>query len=97
MRWRVAVLIVMAGMLSAGALLCIVQSSALYSAGERIFAQSQPSTAQQEAASRAFLASSTLQVLGTPLAIGALLAVVGVLMVLAIRWHRRESATESRP
>lgn len=97
MRWRVAVLIVMAGLLSAGALLCIVQSSALAAVGQDILGHGQLSSAQEEAANRAFLASGALQMLGTPLAIGALLALVGVLMVLAIRWHRRESARETRP
>jgi len=100
MRWRVAVLTAMGVVLGAGALICIVQSSELYMVGQRILqgsGQNVLSTAQGNAAGRAFVASNALGVLGTPLAVGSLLAVVGVLMVLAIRWHRRESATEPRP
>lgn len=90
MRWRVAVMIAMAVLLGVAALLCIVQSSTLASAGQRIWnsGQNQPTVAQQEAANQAFQASSALGVVSTPLAVGSLLAVVGVLMVLAIRWQR---------
>jgi len=99
MRWRVAVLLALAVSLGVGAWLCIMQSNTLSSAGQSIFqsGQDQPTAAQQEAANRAFVASSALQALSTPLAVAALLAVIGVLMVLAVRWHRRELATESRP
>ena len=91
MRWRVAVMIAMAVLLGAAALLCIVQSSTLSSAGQRIYqdvGQNGPTVAQQEAANRAFQASSALGLLSSSLAVGSLLAVVGVLMVLAIRWQR---------
>ena len=99
MRWRVAVLIAMAVLLGAGALFCIVQASALSSAGQRVYqdvGQNQPTIAQSEAASRLFQASSALQVLSTPLVVGCLLAVVGVLMVLAIRWQRVRAPAPSR-
>ena len=91
MRWRVAVLIAMAGLLGAGALLCVVESNTLSEAGQRVYenvGQNQPTAAQADAANQAFNASSVLQLLSTPLAIGSLLAVVGVLLVLAIRWQR---------
>ena len=91
MRWRVAVMIAMAVLLGAGALLCIVESSTLFDAGQRVYmdvGQNQPTVAQQEAASRLFQAGTSLQLLSMPLAVGGLLAVVGVLMVLAIRWQR---------
>ena len=91
MRWRMAVMIAMAVLLGAGALFCVVESSTLSSAGQRVYedvGQNQPTVAQAEAANRFFQASSALQVLSTPLAVGSLLAVVGVLMVLAIRWQR---------
>ena len=100
MRWRVAVLTAMGVVLGAGALICIVQSSELYSLGQRILqgsGQNGLSTEQGNAAGRAFVASNALGALGTPLAVGSLLAVVGVLMVLAIRWHRRQPATAQRP
>ncbi len=97
MRWRVAVMIAMAVMLGAGALLCIVESSTLYDAGQRVYVgQNQPTLAQQEAASRLFQAGSALQLLSTPFAVGSLLAVVGVLMVLAIRWRRLRAPAPSR-
>jgi len=99
MRWRVAVMIAMAVLLGAAALLCIVESSTLSSAGQRIYqdvAQNQPTIAQQEAANKAFQASSALQVLSTPLAVGILLAVVGVLVVLAIRWQRLRPPAPAR-
>ena len=99
MRWRVAVMIAMAMLLGAGALLCTVQASALSDVGQRVYqdvGQNQPTDAQQEAASVAFQASSALQVLITPLAVGSLLAVIGVLMVLAIRWHRLRASAPSR-
>ena len=91
MVWRVAVMIAMAVLLGAGAVFCVVESSTLFDAGNRIYenvAQSQPTEAQQAAATRFFQAGSALQLLTTPLAVGGLLAVVGVLMVLAIRWQR---------
>ena len=91
MRWRVAVLIAMAVVLGVGDVLSIVQASALSSAGQRVYqdvGQNQPTIAQSAEASRLFQAASALQVLGTPLAVGCLLAVVGVLVVFAIRWQR---------
>jgi len=100
MRWRVAVLTTMGVVLGAGALVCIVQSSELNTVGQRILAgagQNGLSAAQGNAAGRAFVASNALGALSTPLAVGSLLAVLGVLMVFAIRWHRRESATGPRP
>jgi hypothetical protein len=98
MRWRVAVMIAMAVLLGAAALLCIVQSSTLSSAAQRIWnsGQNQPTVAQQEAASQAFQASSALGMLSTPLAVGSLLAVVGVLVVLAIRWQRLRPPAPAR-
>jgi hypothetical protein len=99
MRWRVAVLITMAVLLSAGALLCIVQANTLSEAGQRVYenvGQTQPTIAQQVAANQAFQAASALQVLSTPLAVGSLLAVVGVLMVLAIRWQRLRGQAPAR-
>lgn len=98
MRWRVAVMIAMAVLLGAAALLCIVQSSTLSSAAQRIWnsGQNQPTVAQQEAANRAFQAASGLQELSTPLAVGSLLAVIGVVMVLAIRWQRLRGQEPAR-
>ena len=100
MCWRVTVLIAMAVLLGAGALICIVQSSELSSAGQRIFenaGQNGPTAAQEKAAGQALYVSSALHLLGTPLALASVLALVGVAAVLAVRWHRRELATESRP
>ncbi len=91
MRWRVALLIAMAVLLGAAALFCVAESSTLSSAGQRVYqdvGQNQPTIEQSADASRFFQASSALQVLSTPLAVGSLLAVVGMLMVLAIRWQR---------
>jgi hypothetical protein len=99
MRWRVAVMIAMAVVLGAGALFCIVQSSALSSAGQRVYqdvSQNGPTIAQQEAANQAFQASSALQVLSTPLVVGSLLAVIGVVMVLTIRWQRLRPRAPAR-
>ena len=99
MRWRVALMIAMAVVLGAGALLSIVQANALSDVGQRLYqdiGQNQPTVAQQEAANVAFQASSALQVLSTPLAVGSLLAVIGVLMVLAIRWQRLRASAPSR-
>lgn len=91
MRWRLTVLIVMAVLLGVGTAFCIVESSTLSSAGQRIYqdvGQNQPTVAQSEAANQFFQASGALQELSTPLAVGTMLAVIGVLMVLAIRWQR---------
>jgi hypothetical protein len=99
MRWRVAVMIAMAVVLGAGALLCVVQASALSDVGQRVYqdvSQSGPTVAQQEAANVAFQASSALQVLSTPLVVGSLLAVIGVVMVLAIRWQRLRAPAPAR-
>jgi len=100
MRWRVGVLTAMGVVLGAGGLICMVQSSELYSVGQRILAGAGPnglSDAQGNAAGRAFVASNALGAMSTPLAVGSLIAVLGVLMVFAIRWRRRESATAPRP
>jgi hypothetical protein len=99
MRWRVVVLIAMAVVLGTGALLSMVQASALASVGQRVYqdlSQSEPTIAQQAAASQAFQASSALQLLSMPLAVGSLLAVIGVLMVLAIRWQRLRATVPAR-
>ena len=99
MRWRVVVLIAMAVLLGAAALFCVAESSTLSSAGQRVYqdvGQNQPTIAQSAAASRLFQASSALQVLSTPLAAGSLLAVVGVLVVLAIRWQRVRGPAPAR-
>jgi hypothetical protein len=99
MRWRVAVMIAMAVVLGAGALLSIVQASALSEVGQRVYqdvGQSGPTVAQQEAANQAFQVSSALMVLSTPLALGSLLAVIGMVMVLAIRWQRLRAPAPAR-
>ena len=99
MRWRLAVLIAMAVVLGAAALLSIVQASALSEVGQHVYqdlSQNEPTIAQQEAATRAFQASSALQLLSTPLVAGCLLAVIGVVMVLAIRWQRLRATAPAR-
>ena len=99
MRWRVAVMIAMAVLLGAAALFCVAESSTLSSAGQRVYqdvSQNGPTIAQQEAANQAFQASSALQVLSTPLVVGSLLAVIGVVMVLAIRWQRLRPRAPAR-
>ena len=95
MRWRVIALGALTVVLTAITALCIWQSSTLFVDGQNIFSRvggtDQPSQQVMDAANRLFQVASALQQLVTPLALGAIVCGLAVLLILARRWQLRDA------
>ena len=88
MRWRLIVLGGLAVVLAAFSEYCVWQAGALLDRGQKMYQvvdPSGPSQAVQEAANRLFQSGYVLQQLVTPIATGAVVSGLAVLILLARR------------
>lgn len=90
MRWRLIVLGVLAITLAVVTWLCVRVCGEMFADGQQIYTTSggnQPSQKVMDAATRLFQTAAALQQLVTPLATGAILSGLAVLLILARRWQ----------
>jgi hypothetical protein len=103
MRWRVIVLAALAAVLTAITGFCVWKSGELINAGSHLYetaTDGQLSQKLAETASRLYQTGYALEQLITPLAIGAIVCGLSVLVVLARRWQldtSRDSETVAAP